>query len=222
MSEVKPAKKVISWLISQGVISSQKDFGERIGITSRSYLSQLVSNPTNEFIDKLCLLDSNINRDYLLTGEGNMLLNEEIKSDIAVEHTKIGFDKGVPYYDEDFVLGFNEIGFPSSERPQFLVQIPKYANATLWCNATGHSMEPEINSGDVIALQVIDDPSFLLFGDLYAIVTTNGLRTIKRLGRGHDEEHYRLIPTNKDYDEQEIPKKVILRVFKVLGNLHSF
>lgn len=146
-----------------------------------------------------------------------MLLSSSCK-DRAV----INYEDGVPYYDEDFVLGFNELGFPASENPQFLVQMPKYANATLWCNATGHSMEPEINSGDVIALKLIEDSSFLLTGDLYAIVTTNGLRTIKRLGKGRDEDHYRLIPTNKDYEEQEIPKRMILKVYKVLGNLHSF
>lgn len=150
--------------------------------------------------------------------EANATYKEEDDSTDA----KIGFETGVPYFDEDFVLGFSEIGFPSSEKPQYLVQMPKYSNATLWCNATGHSMEPEINSGDVIALQLIEDPSFLLMGELYAIVTKNGLRTIKRLGRGCDDDHYRLIPTNKDYDEQEIPKKMILRVFRVLGNLHSF
>lgn len=158
-----------------------------------------------------------LSRDWLLYGEGDMLLPSAGK-----DNAVINYEDGVPYYDEDFVLGFNELGFPASENPQFLVQMPKYANATLWCNATGHSMEPEINSGDVIALKLIEDSSFLLTGDLYAIVTTNGLRTIKRLGKGRDEDHYRLIPTNKDYEEQEIPKRMILKVYKVLGNLHSF
>ncbi len=134
----------------------------------------------------------------------------------------VSYRTGVPYYDEDFVLGFNAMGFPSSENPEFLVDMPRYNNATLWCNATGHSMEPEINNGDIVALQLIDDPSFLLAGDIYAIVTTNGLRTIKRIGRGESEDSYKLLPTNKNYEAQDIPKKMILRVFKVLGNLHSF
>lgn len=138
------------------------------------------------------------------------------------EVASISYSDGVPYYDEDFVLGFNEIGFPFSENPQFLVRMPKYQNATLWCNATGDSMEPEIYSGDVVALQLIEDHSFLMYGDVYAIVTTNGLRTIKRLGKSDDKNCYRLIPTNNSYDEQDIPKSKILRVFRVLGNLHSF
>lgn len=130
--------------------------------------------------------------------------------------------KGVPYYDEDFVLGFNALGFPTSEKPEFLVNIPRYRNATLWCNATGHSMEPEINNGDMVALELIEDPSFLLMGEIYAIVTTNGLRTIKRVNRGDDQETYTLVPTNPQYDSQQIPKDKILRVFRVLGNLHGF
>lgn len=100
--------------------------------------------------------------------------------------------------------------------------MPKYQNATLWCNATGDSMEPEISSGDVVALQLIEDHSFLMYDDVYAIVTTNGLRTIKRLGKSDDKNCYRLIPTNRAYDDQDIPKNMILRVFRVLGSLHTF
>lgn len=40
-------------------------------------------------------------------------------------------------------------------------------------------MEPEINHGDIIALKKIEDKSFLPLGEVYAIVTTNDMRTIK-------------------------------------------
>lgn len=153
-------------------------------------------------------------------------LNEKEVSDPVFskdrESKVISFKKGVPYYDEDFVLGFNALGFPNSENPEFLVNMPKYRNATLWCNATGHSMEPEINNGDIVALELVEDPSFLLMGEIYAIVTTNGLRTIKRLRKGDVPDCYKLVPSNPEYDTQEIPKDKILRVFRVLGNLHGF
>lgn len=196
-------------------------YAQLIGVQTPQAIRDLINGKTKslsaDMQSKILSFSPDISKAWLLTGEGDMLLPSAGK-DKAV----INYEDGVPYYDEDFVLGFNELGFPASENPQFLVQMPKYANATLWCNATGHSMEPEINSGDVIALKLIEDSSFLLTGDLYAIVTTNGLRTIKRLGKGRDEDHYRLIPTNKDYEEQEIPKRMILKVYKVLGNLHSF
>ena len=59
---------------------------------------------------------------------------------------KISYTEGVPYYDEDFLLGFDEIGTPSSENPDFLIRMPGYEKATLWCNASGHSMEPATSS----------------------------------------------------------------------------
>lgn len=212
-------KEIIHSILEHEDISASS-FAKNIGIHP-TQIYDLQSGKTKKISalvgNKIISLYPNYNLSWLLTGEGDMLL-PSVGKDKAV----INYEDGVPYYDEDFVLGFNELGFPASENPQFLVQMPKYANATLWCNATGHSMEPEINSGDVIALKLIEDSSFLLTGDLYAIVTTNGLRTIKRLGKGRDEDHYRLIPTNKDYEEQEIPKRMILKVYKVLGNLHSF
>ena len=207
-------ERLILYLKAKGL--SQGKFERMCGL-SNGYVNNLKRSVTAEKLASISAACSDLNTNWLLTGEGEMLVPASDK-DVGV----INYENGVPYFDEDFVLGFNELGFPSSENPQFLVQMPKYANATLWCNATGHSMEPEINSGDVIALRLIEDSSFLLTGDLYAIVTTNGLRTIKRLGKGKDDDHYRLIPTNKDYEEQEIPKRMILKVYKVLGNLHSF
>lgn len=135
---------------------------------------------------------------------------------------EISYTDGVPYYDEDFLLGFDEITQPSSENPDFLIRMPGYEKATLWCNASGHSMEPEINNGDIIALQRIDDFSFLPFGDIYGIITTNGLRTIKRLGKSATPGCYRLIPTNPEYDEQDIPLEKILIVYRVMGAMKSF
>ena len=83
-------------------------------------------------------------------------------------------------------------------------------------------MEPEINHGDIIALQRIIDFSFLPFGDIYGFVTTNGMRTIKRLGRSVRDGYYKLIPTNKEYDEQEIPIDKILMVYRVMGAMKAF
>lgn len=157
-----------------------------------------------------------INFEWLKYGEGEMFT----QNDDAVP--EISYTEGVPYYDEDFLLGFEEVGTPNSENPDFLIRMPGYEKATLWCNASGHSMEPEINNGDIIALQRIEDFSFLPFGDVYGFITTNGMRTIKRLGRSSHDGFYRLIPTNKEYDEQEIPVSKIALVYRVMGTMKSF
>lgn len=157
-----------------------------------------------------------LSMDWLLTGEGSMMIERNVPAPV------INYTEGVPYYNEDFMLGFEEIGAPDSENPDFLIRMPGYERATLWCNASGHSMEPEINNGDIIALQRVEDFSFLPFGDVYGFITANGMRTIKRLGRSERDGFYRLIPTNKEYDEQEIPINIITHVYRVMGTMKAF
>lgn len=78
MADNKRIKLLINWLISQGIISSQQELGEKFGITSKSYLSQLVNGRaySEEFINKLSEFDGRINREWLETGEGTMLISE--------------------------------------------------------------------------------------------------------------------------------------------------
>lgn len=163
-------------------------------------------------------LPENVRRHLLALAETGV---DSTNADKVIKDA-INYSQGVPYYDEDFVLGFSASGFPVSENPEFLINMPKFHNATLWCNANGYSMEPEIKNGDIVALELVQDPSFLLMGEIYAIVTTNGMRTIKRLKKGSSDNSYLLVPTNPEYESQEIPKDKILRVFRVLGNLHGF
>lgn len=134
------------------------------------------------------------------------------------------YKAGVPYYNVDFLGGFDLIFNDQTTNPDYYINFKPYEKATCWCNITGHSMEPEINHGDIIALRAIEDWSFLPYGEIYAIVTRNDMRTVKRLGPGSSSDTYTLIPSNKssDYAPQEINKKDILHVFEVMGCMKRF
>lgn len=166
-----------------------------------------------------------LNITWLLTGEGEMLKEMPAEEEVEVSGSipaTISYASGVPYYDETFECGFDELAPSSVINPNFYIRMPGYERATLWCNASGQSMAPEISNGDIIALQLVADPSFLPFGDIYAIVTTNDMRTIKRLGKSDLPDHYRLIPTNPAFEAQDIPMRMIRTVYKVLGAMKSF
>lgn len=161
----------------------------------------------NAFVEKV-----NVNADWLITGNGDPLDGKE-------EIPKISFTNGVPYYNVDFLGGFDLVMNDLTVNPEYLIDFKKYNEADCWCNVTGHSMEPEITHGDIIAMKRIEDKSFLPFGEVYAIVTTNGMRTIKRLGPSENSSSYSLVPTNKspEYGIQELPKKMISIIYQVLG-----
>lgn len=137
---------------------------------------------------------------------------------------KKSYLEGVPYYDVDFIGGFDEIINDQTIIPAYLINFKPYEKATCWCNITGHSMEPEINHGDIIALRKIEDWSFLPLGEIYAIVTKNEMRTVKRLGPGRTDHTYSLIPSNRaaGYAPQEIEKDNIRFVYEVMGCMKKF
>ena len=180
---------------------------------SNGAVSKMGNNTRRSTIDKISKTYPEQNTNWLLTGEGGMLL------DSIDSVPQKSFTNGVPYYNVDFIGGFDIVLNDQTAKPEYLIDFKKYNEATCWCNVTGHSMEPEITHGDIIALKKIEDKSFLPLGEVYAIVTTNGMRTIKRLGPSSDPKCYTLVPTNKspEYGIQELPKDMIEHIFQVLG-----
>lgn len=195
-------------------------FAKALGIAPTSisnYLSKSrASKPTSEILGQIVNIVDDVNALWLLTGNGTPFSNTEPEND---DKPQISFTKGVPYYNVDFIGGFDIVLNDQTILPEYLIDFKKYNDATCWCNVTGHSMEPEITHGDIIALKKIEDKSFLPLGEVYAIVTTNGMRTIKRLGPSNDPRCYTLVPTNKspEYGIQELPKDMIEHIFQVLG-----
>lgn len=180
---------------------------------SNGAVSKMGNNTRRSTIDKISKSYPELNTNWLLTGEGGMLL------DSIDSVPQKSFTNGVPYYNVDFIGGFDIVLNDQTAKPEYLIDFKKYNEATCWCNVTGHSMEPEITHGDIIALKKIEDKSFLPLGEVYAIVTTNGMRTIKRLGPSSDPKCYTLVPTNKspEYGIQELPKNMIEHIYQVLG-----
>lgn len=72
----------------------------------------------------------------------------------------ISYTKGVPYYNVDFIGGFDIVLNDQTISPEYLIDFRKYNEATCWCNVTGHSMEPEITHGDIIALKKLKTSLF--------------------------------------------------------------
>ena len=214
MNDSTVKKRISLYLENKGI--SEYRFERDLDL-SKGYFNK-AKNPSSEVLVKLSGIYSDISTEWLIRGEGPMLKKESSQQPNDTVPVKRK-DKGVPYYNVDFVGGFDVVINDQTTIPEYLIDFPKYNEATCWCNVTGHSMEPEITHGDIIALKKIEDISFLPYGEIYAIVTKNEMRTIKRIGPSPNKDCYSLIPTNKspEYGVQELPKEMVMIVFKVLG-----
>lgn len=204
-------ERFVEYLKFKGI--GQTAFEESAGLSRGAIAKKTGFNADS--IEKIATACSDLNINWLVTGLGEMLSHSNNEED----EPKISYTKGVPYYNVDFIGGFDLVLNDQTINPEYLIDFKKYNDTTCWCNVTGHSMEPEITHGDIIALKKVDDISFLPFGEVYAIVTTNDMRTIKRIGPASNPDSYSLVPTNKspEYGIQELPKKMIRTVFHVLG-----
>lgn len=204
---------------------------ERTIGASKGVLSRAINNGTDIQAKWLSIIVENYPRystGWLLTGAGSML-KDDLNGIKTIDEANPSFmpttsmnpSVGTPYYDVDFIGGFDEVFNSQVNIPATNIVIRGFEKASLWCNVTGHSMEPKINHGDIIALQqcTLND---IQYGEIYAVVLDT-IRTIKILRRSPDPDKLRFIPINtNDYDEQEFDKSRIINVFEVIGSISKF
>lgn len=197
---------------------TKNSFALRVGINPSNFNRKMkeegeegkLSFSNKDF--KLILDATGLSPEWLKTGEGEKM------SDKGVLQASKKANVPKPFYDVDFALGFATMYNDTPNVPNKYVSVPGYEKADFWCRTSGDSMQPVINGGDMIALkEVLDWQDFLPLNEVYAIITTNDLRTVKVVRKGSDDIHLTLHAYNEAYEDQEISKETISKVFKVIG-----
>lgn len=208
---------------------SPSGFAKLIGY-NQSNLSKVLRGervvPTN-LINAICE-GLNVPYKWLVNGEGDMLTTGDITQSgngnnvhQEVNVPSISYTHGRPYFNVDFLGGFDVIINDQTVLPEYNIDFKPYnKDGVMWCNITGHSMEPLVSSGDVIAIKEMKDwRDFILYGEVYGIVTED-MRTVKVVTKSDQGQDFmRLVPINKseEYQPQDIPIKLITHIFKVIG-----
>lgn len=188
---------------------SKAEFGRKIGVSS-AYVTSMRKSIDKDKIKSIALNYPNLNLDWLLYGEGEMLKTDQA----AVKDYSTG---GVPYYAVDFLAGFDLVINDQTAVPDGFISFPHIRGAQAWVDISGKSMSPLIDPGDVIAIKHIDDwQTNILYGEVYALVTEQ-YRTVKRIRKSDREGWIRLVPENPDYDAQDIPVSSVVALYQVLG-----
>ena len=222
-------QKILSFL--EKINFPKEDFYKKISVAPSNFKGVgLNSELGGDKIVKTLILFPELSADWLLRGEGDMMksnkengrkISKNGTNSSSEPHVSTEIGQGIPYYDVDFIGGFNEIINSQVTVPACNIVVPGFEKATVWCNVTGHSMEPKINHGDIIALRecTIED---IQYGEIYAVVLDT-IRTIKILRRGSTSDVLRYTPINiSSFDEQEFPIARILHIFEVLGCISKF
>ena len=190
-------------LLDSKKVSDKRDFAAKLGISASmvTEISKGRSSVGTSAIQNI-VLQFNIDANWLLTGEGSMLLaggkgdahaaNVETKHlPLATHHVPDGSREGIPLIPLDAIAGFPADGGGGAyiENCERYV-IPEFQNkgADFLIRVSGDSMVPLYYSGDLLACHKITDIRFFQWGTIYVLETSQGV-LVKRVQEAaeHDD-----------------------------------
>jgi len=186
---------------------SMAEFGRRIGV-SGAYVTSMRKSIQPDKIDRIRTEFPDLDIDWLLTGKEK---EQKQTVDIALGNPT----ETRPHVDLYAAGGGNEVldgvTLAQCEQMPVVTILPRY---DFTMRVTGESMQPQIRPGDVVACMRIDEPTFLQWGRIHVLSTTQGI-VIKKIFDAGDG--IRCVSFNTDYPDFVIPKQEIYSFNLVVG-----
>lgn len=208
-------------LISNGYAKSFAEIAKKCGKTSQ-YFTDIKSGKgrySRKFLDSL-KEEYPISLNYILAGidpplEARILKTKEPKERLL--------QKGVPYFDIDIAASIKESFQDVVEVPEFYVDFKPFNDCTAYLPIWGDSMFPAYASGEIVAVKKIDNPSIILWGEAYLVITNaiaNNMKTVKLLYPHDDEDKIILRASNPNFrGDTVIPKDSIINLYAIKGKI---
>ena len=159
-----------------------------------------------------------------LTSKGEMLKNEQTKDKEMTELQEKRKPKGIPLIPVEAMAGYGggDVQVMDYDIQEDYIITPELENKGIkfLIRASGSSMSPKYNSGDLLACRPITDISFMQWGKVYVLDTDQG-PIVKRLyPNPSDEECFECRSDNFErYPPFRINKMSIRRIAIVVGVL---
>lgn len=199
-------------------------FEVRIGLDD-DFFNDLSKTIHFFIIKKILYYYPDLNREWLLTGEGDMLNTEQSPSLLPITDKVIADNDGNNQSPLHIIKYYPNVN-GSMGGVQFLddpdetvcdITIPGYSDCKFAINAYGDSMYPLIKSGQIILMSEWLE-SFIDWGRIYLVVTKSGYRVIKRLYPGTSNATIICKSENSETNPPfEIEMDDVLKIYLVKG-----
>lgn len=196
---------------------NSKQFSESLGLERPQAIYDIL-NPlkkvgiSKNMADKICEAYPLVNKTYLLTGEGGLILNADKKKD----GNRYGYKT---YLLPMSAMGGSLSGFTSSAILEDCEAIiSPIENVDFAISVYGESMAPEYPSGSRVLIKKIDPNIFIDWGKTYVLDTPNGV-IIKEVHECKDKPGYvRCHSINPDpkFSDFDVPLSEVYGIYRVL------
>lgn len=217
-ADLQRLKKVVKWLIFSGFGENEKELAELLGYTKSSF-SQILNGKvplSDKFLDKICSLDNNINKVWILENKGEMLKSGNNTPAVAEPQ----LPSGVPMLPFDAFAGIGTdvdgVNLDTIEE-RYVVPLFDGMKMDFMISVRGSSMYPKYNSGDVVACRMVQELLFVQWNKVYVLDTISQGVIIKRLKKSDKEGFVICKSDNEQYEPFEIPMSDIRTIALVVG-----
>ena len=184
---------------------SPKEF-EIISGLSNGTFAKISDNVRVSTINRISIAFPELNPVWLQTGEGEMIQEKSTHEFNKTTHS------GVPYY-EDLPVSAGQFEVLLQEaKPNGYINIPELRAQALF-PVVGCSMKPEINPGDVVGVESINNWDMIDPDKIYMIIT-NDDRMIKHLEIDDDDPEV-LWCVSPNYKRFRISKNNIKAIYRI-------
>ena len=209
----------IKFLISE-LRMKQNSFANRIG-TDVSNLSKHLNGklPISDALVNKIVVNLGVSKVWLTTGAGVPFPRVQSPATISAGNIAEA-ETGTPVYDIDVTAGSSsrEMIF-ADDRIVGRINVPGISQESRIVKVSGDSMRPVINEGDYIAVHEIRDMSVIYWGQIYVVVLDD-YRMVKYLRRHPEDGMVILRSENRMYDDIELPRSAIRKLFFVDNIIH--
>lgn len=164
-------------------------------------------------VDKISNTYTDLNRVWLLTGEGEML---NTPSASAPKEKRGALTQTVQYFPEVEATGGHLDLYEDRKENSVSLEIPKSFDCDYALNLAGDSMAPLYNPGCIILIKRWTE-RFIEYGRVYLIVTKMGNRMVKYIRPASDEAYIICASENPAYHPFEVAREDILALYAVKG-----
>lgn len=200
-----------------------KDFERNTGLGNGTCAS-IGNNTRKTTFDRISKSGIDLNVDWLITGNGQMLKNDDLIDKPIVEEHNANIDRfivpllPVEALANPFAESFNNAVYL---RDCGKVLSP-VANAELAIPVSGDSMEPEFQDGSIVYIKRINEAAFIPWGSPVILDTENGAFIKDVFPCEDDKSCIEARSKNPKYPPMIIPKASIYGMYRILNTTKFF
>lgn len=201
---------------------SKEKFFRNIGMTSANFRGKAAERPLNSnAIENIITHYPQIDLNWLITGEGDMLKDINTQGGMSLEH--VTNRELIPLYDLNATASIVQVFTdPNTMIPIEHLHIPGIPKCDGSLYITGDSMYPLLKSGDIVAYKMLNNKRNIVWGEMYLVyINDDGdeFFFVKYVQKSNRDGFVKLVSQNEHHAPVEFPIDSIIQIAHVKASI---